>query len=87
MSVATISSKGWVVIPAEYRRKYGLRPGNKVAIVDYGGHLSLMPVPQDPIREGRGLLAGKPSLTEALLRERADERRREDKRIRRLRPR
>ncbi len=27
MAPAKLSAKGWVVIPAEYRRKYGLRPG------------------------------------------------------------
>jgi len=85
MSDVTVSSKGWVVIPAEYRRKYDLRPGDRVTIVDYGGHLTVMPVPKDPIREGRGLLAGQPSLTKALLKERAEERRREDRRMARLR--
>ena len=85
MPVAKISAKGWIVIPVEYRRKYDLRPGDRVSIVDYGGHLTIAPVPRDPIRQGRGLLAGRPSLTEALLKERAEERRREDRRIARLR--
>jgi AbrB family looped-hinge helix DNA binding protein len=31
-----ISEKGWVVIPAELRRKYALKPGSTVQIVDYG---------------------------------------------------
>jgi len=35
----TISSKGWVVIPAELRKKYHLTPGTEVLIVDYGGVL------------------------------------------------
>jgi len=35
----TISSKGWVVIPAELRKKYHLMPGTEVLIVDYGGVL------------------------------------------------
>jgi AbrB family looped-hinge helix DNA binding protein len=85
MSVATISAKGWIVIPVEYRRKYGLRPGEKVSIVDYGGVLSIQPVPPDPIEHARGLLAGGPSLTRALLKERLEERRREEKRIARFR--
>jgi len=85
MPVATISKRGAIVIPAEYRRTYGLKPGDKVSIVDYGGHLTVAPVPRDPIRHARGLLAGGPSLTEALLKERAEERRREDRRARRTR--
>jgi AbrB family looped-hinge helix DNA binding protein len=39
----TISSKGWVVIPADLRKKYGLKPGDAVNIVDYGGVLALVP--------------------------------------------
>ncbi|MBN2499850.1 MAG: AbrB/MazE/SpoVT family DNA-binding domain-containing protein, partial [Anaerolineales bacterium] len=43
MTTLTISSKGWVVIPAELRKKYQLTPGTKVIIVDYGGVLSIVP--------------------------------------------
>ena len=87
MSTATLSAKGWVVIPAEYRRKYDLRPGDNVSLVDYGGVLSILPIPRDPIAHGRGLLAGRPSLTRALLEERRAEFRREEERIARFRPR
>ena len=87
MPVAKISAKGWVVIPAEIRHKYDLRPGDKVNIVDYGGGISILPVPRDPIAHGLGLLAGGSSLTEALLKERAEERRREVRKHARLRSR
>jgi AbrB family looped-hinge helix DNA binding protein len=80
----TISSKGWVVIPAELRKKYNLRPGAKVTIVDYGGVLSIMPVPGNAIKELRGALKGGPSLTKELLKERAADREREEARIRRF---
>ena len=72
-----ISQKGWVVIPADLRKKYDLKPGDEVHIVDYGGVLSLIPVSAEPIEAGAGLLKGKPSLTEALLNERKRERERE----------
>ncbi len=66
----TISNKGWVVIPAELRKKYGLRPGAQVQIVDYGGVLALVPAMQDPVGESSGMLAGQgASLTRALLEE------------------
>ncbi len=55
----TISSKGWVVIPADLRKKYGLKPGDAVHVVDYGGVLMLVPAHKDPINEGRGLLKGR----------------------------
>jgi len=79
--VLTISNKGWVVIPAELRKKYHLVPGAEVVIVDYGGVLSIIPAMPDPIKQGRGLLKDLPSLTNDLLKERAKERRREQARI------
>jgi len=74
----TISNKGWVVIPAELRKKYNLVPGTEVVIVDYGGVLAIVPVMRDPIKQGRGLLKDLPSLTKDLLKEREKERKREE---------
>ena len=76
-----ISNKGWVVIPAELRKKYNLLPGTTVVIVDYGGVLSIIPALKDPIKQGKGLLKGLPSLTRDLLKERAKERVREEKKV------
>lgn len=67
----TISKKGWVVIPAKLRKKYNLRPGTEVIIVDYGGLLSIIPALKNPVKQGRGLLKDLPSLTQDLLKERA----------------
>lgn len=77
MSTARLSAKGWIVIPAHLRRKYGIEPGDEITIVDYGGVLSLVPVLAEPIREGRGAIASRKSLTRALLSERKRERKRE----------
>ena len=78
----TISNKGWVVIPAELRKKYNLFPGTEVVIVDYGGVIAIIPALKDPIKQGRGMLKGLPSLTEDLLKERTQERSREERRAR-----
>jgi AbrB family looped-hinge helix DNA binding protein len=79
----TISNKGWVVIPAELRKKYHLAPGTQVVIVDYGGVLSIIPALQNPIKQGRGLLKDLPPLTKDLIEGRSKERKREDARNRR----
>ena len=68
--VLTISNKGWVVIPAEYRKKYNLYPGAKVVIVDYGGVLSIVPAVEDPIKTGRGFLKGTTSMADDLKKDR-----------------
>jgi AbrB family looped-hinge helix DNA binding protein len=85
MPTVTVSSKGWVVIPAAYRERYHVHPGSRVEIVDYGGGMSLVPVLASPVRDAQGLLKGRQplqgnvsgSLTGALLKERARERKRE----------
>ncbi len=72
--VLKISQKGWVVIPAELRKKYNLKPGDEVHVVDYGGVLSLVPASKYPIKQGRGNLKGEKSLTDTRLAERKRER-------------
>jgi AbrB family looped-hinge helix DNA binding protein len=71
MTVMTISEKGWVVIPKALRQKYALEPGTGVQIVDYGGVLAIVPLPDDPVLALKGLLLGGESLTAVLLQERA----------------
>jgi hypothetical protein len=48
------------------RRKYGLKPGALVQVVDYGGVVALVPLLQNPIRGAAGMLKGE-SLTKVLL--------------------
>ena len=73
MTLHAISNKGWVVIPAELRRKYGLNPGAEVRIVDYGGVLAILPALKEPVRQAAGMLkSGKP-LTDVLLTEHRSE--------------
>ena len=74
MASARISTKGGVVIPAPLRKKYRLRPGDQVRIVDYGSGLALVPALGDPIEEAQGMVAGPTSLVEALLSQRAEDR-------------
>ena len=80
MPIAKISSKGWVVIPAELRRKYKLQSGQYLRVIDYGGVLGLVPQLEDPIEEGMGSLKRGSSFVQALLESRVQERVREKKR-------
>jgi AbrB family looped-hinge helix DNA binding protein len=77
MNTATVSSKGWIVIPSDLRKKYDLIAGARVVLVDYGGMLAIVPALKNPIQASAGLLKGGRSLTKALLAERAKERARE----------
>jgi AbrB family looped-hinge helix DNA binding protein len=78
-----LSQKGWVVIPAMLREKYGLKPGANLQVVDYGGVLAIVPVFDEPVKEGAGLLKRlnkehqDNSLTQAVVEEHRKERERE----------
>lgn len=70
MATATLSKKGWVVIPREIREKYGLRKGTKVHVIDLGGHIILVPAARDAIAAARGMFKAGPPMTEGLLADR-----------------
>lgn len=72
-----LSKKGWVVIPAALRAKYGLKPGAALQIVDRGGVLVILPAFQDPIATGAGILKGGSSLTQAIVKDHREEHNRE----------
>lgn len=84
-----VSSKGWVVIPKELRDKYGIKPGGRVAFVETGGHLAVVPLSDDPIAALSGMFASDDgeSWTQKLAEEhRMEFEREEAKSARRLRP-
>lgn len=77
MPVVRLSQKGQVLIPKTLRRKLSLEPGSKIHLAEEGNRLVITPVPADPIGTATGYLKGDFSLTNDLLRDHRDERRRE----------
>lgn len=73
MATSIVSGKWWVVIPRELRERYGLKKGERVHFVDYGGVIVLIPVSGDPVKKGCGMLKQGTSLTEALLQSRRED--------------
>jgi AbrB family looped-hinge helix DNA binding protein len=67
------SEKGWVVIPRELRSRYGLKKGDRVHLVDYGGIVSIIPVSNNPIEDSYGMLKSKTSLVKELLKSRRED--------------
>jgi AbrB family looped-hinge helix DNA binding protein len=68
-----VSSKGWVVIPAALRKRYGLKPGSIIEFLEEGEKIVLVARRPDPVENLFGKLAGRVSLTKALLEDRAAE--------------
>lgn len=56
METVTISPKFQVVIPKSVRDSLGLKPGQKVQVIEYDNRIELIPVM--PLEEARGFLAG-----------------------------
>jgi AbrB family looped-hinge helix DNA binding protein len=73
-----VSAKGWVVIPAALRRRYRLKPGTVVEFREEDNKISIVLEESDPVEALFGKLAGKDSLTAALLEDRQVELKREE---------
>jgi len=84
MAVAQLSTKGQIVIPAQIRRKYGLRPKSKVEIFDIEGQIILCPLPEDPIEAAEGFLTSEKSVLEMTREARSEERRFEERKVERF---
>jgi len=87
MSIMKVSKKGWVVIPKDIRQRHGIRPGDRVQIIDLAGRIAIIPATKDPVAAARGMLKGSPSLTKALLEERRWELEQEERGLAPPRPR
>jgi len=70
MSIVKTSSKGQVVIPKDIREKLGITPGKRLLFRVFENHAEITPLPDDPIKEMRGILKGGKSMAKELLRER-----------------
>ena len=60
-AVSTVTTKGQLVIPSKLRRKYGIRKGTRIAIIEDGLRIVLQPLTREYIRSLRGSLSGEPS--------------------------
>jgi AbrB family looped-hinge helix DNA binding protein len=73
MAIVKTLSKGQIVIPAEIRKKYHIKPGTKIQVLEYSGIIYLIPPVADPINAACGVLPSEPSLSEKLISERKGE--------------
>ena len=78
----TVTGRGQTAIPAKLRKKYGIDDQTKLEWIDEGDALKVIPVPKDPVASYKGKSKGK-GLTKILLETRKEERKREEKILRR----
>ncbi len=73
MQTINVLTKGQVVIPAEIRHRYDIKPGTPLEIREAGDHLELYVLPSDPITAFRGSLKKSQSLAYQLTEEHKQE--------------
>ena len=81
--IAKVSSKGWVVIPKPLRDQYRILSGSKLLFTERDNKLTIIPLPQDPVRSFRGMLKNY-SLVQELLKSRKEDESIEEIRVRQL---
>lgn len=72
---STVTVRGQTAIPADIRRRYNIQPDTKLEWIDDGHTITVLPIPQDPIKALKGKFKDM-NLREALLKSREEERRR-----------
>ena len=68
----TVTGRGRTSIPAAIRRRHDIKEGDRIAWLDDGETIRLVPVPSDPIRALRGSGRGQSLLAVLLSRRHQD---------------
>ena len=71
-----VTKRGQVSVPSEVRKRLKIGPDSKLEWVVEGNTARIIPLPADPLRAFRG--SGKKGTVRRLLRERREDRRREN---------
>jgi AbrB family looped-hinge helix DNA binding protein len=72
----TVTRRGQTNIPAAIRRRHDIKEGDRIAWLDDGETIRIVPLPADPVRALRGSGHGH-RLLAALLRQRREDRERD----------
>jgi AbrB family looped-hinge helix DNA binding protein len=72
----TISKRGQTVVPAAIRKRHRILDGDRLAWIDDGETIKIVPIPADPVRALKGIASGE-RLVQELMKHRREERARE----------
>lgn len=73
MTIVTSTVKGQIVIPADIRGKFKIKKGTLVNVYEDGNKIIVEPLPDDPIKQGRGMLKTRGRILKALMADRKRE--------------
>ena len=71
-----VNKKGQIVIPSILRKKYGIKEGTRIILLDKGDSIVLKPITDQRLRKLQGSLKGT-GILKALIKERRNDKERE----------
>jgi AbrB family looped-hinge helix DNA binding protein len=74
MDIAVVTTKGQVVIPAKFRRKFGIKVGTKIQFIEEEGEIKIFPITEEAIDNNIGFLGTKGTLLKSFMKEKKIER-------------
>jgi bifunctional DNA-binding transcriptional regulator/antitoxin component of YhaV-PrlF toxin-antitoxin module len=74
METSTLTSKGQILIPKKYFKKFGFKAKQKVAFIEQDGNLIIKPFDKDYFRQFAGILSGEGDVLKELMEEKKRER-------------
>lgn len=74
METAVVTVKGQIVIPSRLRRRYGIKKGTRVCLIERNGEIILKPVTREYFDKMAGILGKEGKPLEALRKEKERER-------------
>lgn len=74
METTIVTIKGQIVIPSRIRRRYGIKKGTRVCLIERNGEIILKPITHEYLEKMAGILGKEGKLLEALRKEKERER-------------
>jgi AbrB family looped-hinge helix DNA binding protein len=74
METSVVTVKGQVVVPANIRRKFGIKKGTKIAFIEQNGKLLIQPLDKNYFESLAGILGTEGKMLKSLMDDKKRER-------------
>jgi AbrB family looped-hinge helix DNA binding protein len=74
METSVVTVKGQVVVPANIRRKFGIKKGTKIAFIEQNGKLLIQPLDKNYFESLAGILGTEGKMLKSLMEDKKRER-------------
>lgn len=74
METSVVTVKGQVVVPANIRRKFGIKKGTKIAFIEQNGKLLIQPLNKNYFESLAGILGTEGKMLKSLMEDKKRER-------------